>query len=108
MAFFEQQVTFDLKVGARTKFCPVQALARHLGSKEARMGPIFVNQDGSPVSSTQFSSVCMRIVLEAKMNPKRYKPHGLRIGAANWAQIREMGCWKSESFKRYIRIPMAQ
>ena len=94
----------------------VQALARHLGSNEARMGPIFVNQDGSPVSSTQFSSVFMRIVLEAKMNPKRYKPHGLGIGAASWAhslnfsdsQIREMGRWKSESFKRNIRIPMAQ
>ena len=111
----KQQVTLELKVSARTKFCPVHALAQHLGSKGPRTGPIFVNQDGLPVSSTQFSSVFKRIVLEAKLDPNRYKPHGLRIGAASWAhrlnlsdsQIREMGRWKSESFKRYIRIPMS-
>ena len=109
------QVTLDFKVGAKAKFCPVQALARHISSTGPRTGPIFINQDGSPVSSSQFSSIFKFIVLGAKMDPKSFKPHGLRIGAATWAhslnlsdsQIREMGRWKSESFKRYIRIPMA-
>ena len=46
------QVTLDFKVGANSKFCPIQPLARHIGSTGPRTGPIFINQDGSPFSSS--------------------------------------------------------
>ena len=63
------QVTLDFKVGAKAKFCPGQALAWHISSTGPRTGSIFINQDGSPVSSSQFSSIFKFIVLGAKMDP---------------------------------------
>lgn len=110
------EVTLVIEANDKRQYCPVNALARYISLEGPCIGPIFINQDGSTVSTSQFSTVFRQVVIDAKLDPKKYKPHGLRIGAATRAhamnlsdsQIREMGRWKSESFKRYIRIPMAK
>lgn len=48
------------------------------------------------------------------LNPKQYKSHSFRIGAASHAfqchipeeKIRLMGRWNSNAVKRYFRIPV--
>ena len=110
------EVTLVIEANHKHLYCPVNALARYISLEEPCIGPIFINQDGSTVSTSKFSTVFRQVIIDAKLDPKRYKPHGLRIGAAirahamnlSGSQIREAGRWKSEAFKRYIRIPMAK
>lgn len=67
------------------------------------MGPLFRYLDGCPVSCPFVSK---------SLDPKQYKGHSFRIGAATHeAQvgisenaIQNMGRWKSDAVKRYIRI----
>ena len=51
----KREVTLELKARIDEQFCPVKALARHIGIKGPKKGPIFINEDGCPVSSPQFS-----------------------------------------------------
>ena len=77
------------------------------------------------VKSTRFKQVCqllLSLIVVSKMlgsvirlrnlDPNRYKGHSFRIGAATYAaeqgvsddKIRHSGRWKSDAFKKYIRI----
>ena len=55
----------------------------------------------------------MLIFRTCGLNPTQYKGHSFRIGAATLAaesglsdaQIRLLGRWKSDSFRKYIRSP---
>ena len=110
-----QPVTLSLKVGKRPAFCPVMALAKYVGLRASSGGPLYINRDGSPVTSSQFSTVFRQVVLDTNLDPKYYKPHCLRIGGTTRvhqlgfsdSRIREMGRWKSDAYKKYIRISMA-
>lgn len=63
------------------------------------MGPLFRFLDGCPVSCPS-------------LDPKQYKGHSFRTGAATHAAqvgfsenaIQNMGRWKSDAVKRYIHI----
>ena len=65
-------------------------------------GPVFINRDGSPVSSYQFNKVFQQLVQDTFLDPRKYKPHSLRIGGATHAhqlnmshsRIKEMGLRK--------------
>ena len=111
----KQTVTLLLKTGKKSKFCPVMSLARYVGLRSTSNGPLFINKDGSSVTSSQFATVFRRVVVDCNLDPKFYKPHCLRIGATTRAhhlnfsesRIQEMGRWKSNSYKKYIRITMA-
>ena len=46
----KREVTLELKARIDEQFCPVKALARHIGIKGPKKGPIFINEDGCPVS----------------------------------------------------------
>lgn len=67
------------------------------------MGPLFQFLDDCPVSYSFVSK---------SLDPKQYKGHSFRIGAATHAAqvgfsenaIQNMGRWKSDAVKRYIRI----
>ena len=111
----KQPVTLSLKVGKKPKFCPVLAWANYVSLRGTMDGPLFINSDGSAVTTSQFSIVFRQVVVDVNLDPKFFKPHCLRIGGTTWAhslnfsdsQIREMGRWKSDSYKRYIRTAMA-
>ena len=111
----KQPVTLLLKTGKKLKFCPVMSLARYVGLRNTSNGPLFINRDGSSVTCSQLATVFRQVVVDCNLDPKFYKPHCLKIGATtrvnqlnfSESRIREMGRWKSISYKKDIRITMA-
>ena len=82
---------------ADADFCPVKYMQRYLALRGSAPGPLFVFPGGSPVARYFFTE-------------------SFRIGAATMAsmmgvseeEIQRMGRWRSQAFKKYIRIPMLQ
>lgn len=108
-------ITLAIRVSNKHAFCPALALYKYHGMGGPAQGPVFINRDGSPVSSYQFNKVFQQLVQDTFLDPRKYTPHSLRIGGATRAhqlnmshsRIKEMGRWNSDSYKRYIRIPMS-
>ena len=71
-------------------------------------------QDKSPVSRQFFNQQLKTSLNFSGFDVKRYKGHSIRIGAATWAKskgisddkIQLLGRWKSDAYKKYIRIPL--
>ena len=76
-------------------------------------GPLFMFQDNTPVSRDMFSNRLQTSLTFLGYDTKFYKNHSFRIGAATWAksrgvsddQIQLCGRWKSDAYKKYMRIP---
>ena len=98
----------------RQKFdslCPVLHLANYLAIRVDTPGALFVHADGNPVRKETFRTYLNTLLKCNSLDPSLYKGHSFRIGAASWAaengysdsQIRLLGRWKSDAFKKYIR-----
>ena len=94
------------------KYCPVKALLEYCSIAQNKTGPLFCFPCGSPVTHSYFSN-CLKLSLAFNnLDPKLYKGHSFRIGAATAAAannvpvsvIQTMGRWKSDAFKHYIRM----
>lgn len=97
------------------KHCTVKAVQTYLKMRPSKSKRyLFVNQDGTAVTSSQFGKVFKQIIQSCNLSTKIYKPHSLRIGGATWAhsknlsdsQIQELGRWNSNAFKKYIRVQL--
>lgn len=96
------------------EMCPVQALTRYCELRGAHGGPLFCFSDGKPVTRQYFTQQLQLSLLWAGYDTSLYKTHSFRIGAASTAanmgisddKIQIMGRWQSDSFKKYIRIPL--
>jgi site-specific recombinase XerD len=94
-------------------YCPVSAMRLFLFARGPASGPLFVSSDGSPVLRTQFSARLAASLASLGLSHANLKPHSFRIGAATSAcaegvcdsVIQRLGRWKSDAYKRYIRIP---
>lgn len=110
----KRPVTLSVKASHKLSMCPVAALRAYTRQRCSCKGPLFVNQDCSPVTSYQFSAILRQGIIDMGLNPKVYKPHSLRIGGATRAhqanlsesQIMALGRWSSSSYLRYIRVPI--
>lgn len=97
------------------KYCPVDKFTRFKMIRGKKAGPLFVRKDGSPYSTSMFNRDFTQIIEFCGLNPKHYKSHSFRIGAASEAcargctdtQIRNMGRWHSDAFLKYIRMSAA-
>jgi hypothetical protein len=77
------------------------------------VGLFFCYRDYKPISRSEFCAVLNEALSFAKYDAQIYKCHSFRIGAATTVhmmripdnRIKAMGCWDSDSFMRYIRIP---
>ena len=95
-------------------FCPVSAIANYIAVRGQQSGPLFIRPGGHPVSKNVFIENLDLSLAWAGLSYTKYKGHSFRIGAATTAamqgvsdeQIQRMGRWKSQAFKKYIRIPM--
>lgn len=107
------QRPFSVVINRRIKFCPVQIILDYLSLRGSGPGPLFRLADGSPVSRTIFIDKLSMAIKYCGLDPSRYKGHSFRIGAASYAaeagmsdpQIRALGRWKSDAFRKYIRLP---
>ena len=93
--------------------CPVAALTNYLHLRGPGMGPLFIFQDGGPLSRARLSSF-LQSTLQAAGIPGKVSGHSFRIGAATTAAqrgipdhlIKTMGRWSSEAYLLYVRTPV--
>ena len=104
---------FDIVLPAQANslICPVKVLSQYLLVRGFQHGPLFSFRDGGVVPRSFFASrlnFCLNFI---GLQPQLYHSHSFRIGAASHyaslgmsdSEIRLLGRWKSDSFKRYIR-----
>lgn len=103
-------ITFsDSNVG--TKDSPISSLVSFLHLRPKSPGPLFCLTNGQPLTRSYFDKILHKCFDYCQLDSSKYKGHSFRIGAATaaadrgWsdAKIREMGRWKSNAFKKYIR-----
>ena len=90
----------------------VQSLADYVEARGRYEGPLFCQENKKPVSRLIFDRQLHRALSFCRLDSKIYKGHSFRIGAATFAaennisdaQIRALGRWSSNAFRRYIRI----
>lgn len=94
------------------QLCPVRAMKSYLSVFKHTTGPLFQFKSGLPVSHYFVSSNLSQAISHCGLDPKFYKGHSFRIGAATDAaarglsdtMIKKLGRWKSNAFQRYIRF----
>lgn len=97
----------------RPDICPVQILLHYFSQRGYSDGPLFRTIDGQAVSRQLFTTHLALVFRRCGLDSSKYKGHSFRIGAATYAaecgfsdaQIRLMGRWKSDAFRKYIRTP---
>ena len=93
--------------------CPVTALTNYLHLRGPGTGPLFIYQDGSPLSRSQLSSF-LQTTLQAAGIPGKFSGHSFRIGASTTAAqrgvhdhlIKRMGRWSLVAYLLYVRTPV--
>lgn len=97
----------------RTKvLCPIKSLHRYLTIRGARDGPLFISSLNTPITISKFKGVFDQLLDLCHLSRQYYHLHSFRIGACTQAilsgipeqTIMQMGRWKSNAFKRYIRL----
>ncbi|WAR01907.1 hypothetical protein MAR_008465 [Mya arenaria] len=71
-------------------------------------GTLFVSSLSSPFSFVKFRSVFKELLVNGYLTPYHYKLHSFRIAAllgVSDTEIMRMGRWRSNGFRRYIRLP---
>ena len=91
--------------------CPVTAILRYLSLRSPSQGPLFIFQDGTPLTRASLVSHLRAALAQAGVYSSGYSGHSFRIGAATAAAqagyadsfIQTLGRWKSNAFLSYIR-----
>ena len=94
--------------------CAVHASLAYLAIRGDGPGPLFLCQNGQPLSRTLLTNWLRQIMASAGISGN-FSSHSFRIGAATVAGrngipdhlIQELGRWKSNAFQSYIRTPSA-
>lgn len=93
--------------------CPVSAMLGYLAIRPPYPGPLFVFEDGTPLSRTKLVTHLRAALSKAGIDTANFSGHSFRIGAATTAAragfsdsfIQTLGRWKSAAFTAYIRTP---
>ena len=92
--------------------CPVENLLRYFSLRGSVLRPLFQHLTGVPVNRMEFDEWLASAIKHCGLDSTKYKGHSFTTGAASHAaacgysdsQIRLLGRWKSDAFKRYICI----
>ena len=106
------QNPFSIVLAKQLNTCPVRSFLEYFLLHGPLSGPLFINQEGLPVLRSDFCKMLCSVVQLCNLDPKKYKGHSFRIGGTTYGaeqgfsdtQIRQVGRWKSDPFKKYIRI----
>ena len=92
--------------------CHVTALSNYLHIQGPAAGPLFLFQDGLPLSRSRLSSF-LQSTLQAAGVPGKFSGHSFRIGAATTAAqkglpdlIKTLGRWSNDAYLLYERTPV--
>ena len=104
----------EINKNANGIVCPVKHLIAYLNIRPKILGPLFCHFNQKTVTRYQISAVLKFALSFNGYNPDNYNTHSFRIGAATTAalmgktddEIKLMGRWKSDTFRRYIRIKL--
>ena len=96
--------------------CPVAAVLNYLAIRSSSPGPLFVFQNGKPLTRAALVSQLRLALAQAGIDSSHYSGHSFRIGAATAASragysdsfIQLLGRWKSAAFIAYIRTSPQQ
>ena len=91
--------------------CPVQSLQAFIKLRGNKPGPLFAFPSGVGIKRDYFDSRLKTLASLCHLNDSVFKGHSFRIGGATLAaakgfsdaQIRALGRWRSDAFKKYIR-----
>ena len=107
---------FSIKIPASmpSTSCALRALQEYLVVRGTSPGPLFLFSSKTAVSRMEFDRVLKRALIFNSVSPTFFKGHSFWIGAATAAaeaglsdsRIRELGRWKSDAFKKYIRASL--
>ena len=111
---FEPAVIFTWDRLTYQLLCPVATLLGYLPIWPPTPGPLFILEDGSPLSRPCLVSQLQATLQLAGIPTNGYTGHGFRIGAATAAaqaglrnsMIQKIGRWKSAAFTIYIHPPV--
>ena len=95
--------------------CPVAALMCYLRLRGPTKGPLFMHEDGAPLTRVNLN-IRLQKVLSSAGWQGRYTLHSFRVGAATTAAalgfpehlIKALGRWNSDAYKVYIRLSAAR
>ena len=96
--------------------CPVAAVLAYMAIRPPGAGPLFIHQDGTPLSRTQLVSKVRETLSNAGLQVGGFSGHSFCIGAASTAAqagipdslIQTLGRWKSAAFLSYLRTSQQQ
>ena len=85
----------------------------YLAIRGARLGSLFVLEDGSYLTRQRFATTVSSALKLARVNDKLYTTHSFQIGAATSAKeagvsdvhIKMLCRWKSNTYQLYVRTP---
>jgi hypothetical protein len=91
--------------------CPVTLVKDFLRQRGTHPGPLFADPAGNPILRAELDRNLKIILSFAGLDSTHFKGHSFRIGACTEAankglsdsQIRSLGRWSSNAFKKYIR-----
>ena len=96
----------------RFPLCALQAILAYLARRGNSGGPLFLFQDGRPLTRAVLTA-CLREILAGAGVPGNFSSHSFCIGAATVAArngipdhlIQALGRWSSSAYQSYIRTP---
>lgn len=104
--------TTAVNIAAKSTYCPMEATRQYLIHRGTNEGPLYILPGPLCFSRAMFDTQLKKCLKFVGLNPDVYKGHSFRIGACTeaaalgWsdAQLRSLGRWKSDAFKKYIRL----
>ena len=97
------------------ELCPVSALFQYLQFRGSDPGPLFLWEDGTPLTRSLFVARFRKALVEAGLESacQCYSGHSFRAGAASTAAalgledslIKALGRWESSAYLIYLRLP---
>lgn len=93
--------------------CPVAALLSYISARGLRSGPLFIFQDGTPLTRQALVREIRSALSTVGVDPAPYSGHSFRIGAATTAAakgvedavIKTLGRWQSAAYQQYVQLP---
>lgn len=96
--------------------CPVKSVLTYVACQGFKPGPLLCHQDGAPLTRQQLVSKLRSTLSKTGVQCDKFSGHSFRICAATTAAakglsdstIQTLGRWKSDSFKRHVRMPQSE